>query len=218
MYRLWFTFIITLFSCFHSMTATTHDKPFFFQHLTMEDGLSNNHVSAIFQSKDGILWLGTQKGLNCYDGHNFRLYKKRDSSTANSIRGNGIKKILQDRDNNIWVQHEKGTDEINYITRNVRHGWAHDSIGKSVIDICTDYNQQLLILCDQEVWQYIKPSRSYKRLFTAPENPVCTKTKRSGKQRIGFSFVYRLGKQTLVWHKKPKYRTVYPSNKEYHQI
>ena len=170
MYRLWFTFIITLFSCFHSMTATTHDKPFFFQHLTMEDGLSNNHVSAIFQSKDGILWLGTQKGLNCYDGHNFRLYKKRDSSTANSIRGNGIKKILQDRDNNIWVQHEKGTDEINYITRNVRHGWAHDSIGKSVIDICTDYNQQLLILCDQEVWQYIKPSRSYKRLFTAPEN------------------------------------------------
>lgn len=107
MYRLWFTFIITLFSCFHSMTATTHDKPFFFQHLTMEDGLSNNHVSAIFQSKDGILWLGTQKGLNCYDGHNFRLYKKRDSSTANSIRGNGIKKILQDRDNNIWVQHEK---------------------------------------------------------------------------------------------------------------
>lgn len=76
MYRLWFTFIITLFSCFHSMTATTHDKPFFFQHLTMEDGLSNNHVSAIFQSKDGILWLGTQKGLNCYDGHNFRLYKK----------------------------------------------------------------------------------------------------------------------------------------------
>ena len=50
MYRLWFTFIITLFSCFHSMTATTHDKPFFFQHLTMEDGLSNNHVSAIFQS------------------------------------------------------------------------------------------------------------------------------------------------------------------------
>ena len=96
MYRLWFTFIIILFSCFHSMTATTHDKPFFFQHLTMEDGLSNNHVSAIFQSKDGILWLGTQKGLNCYDGHNFRLYKKRDSSTANSIRGNGIKKILQD--------------------------------------------------------------------------------------------------------------------------
>ena len=73
MYRLWFTFIIILFSCFHSMTATTHDKPFFFQHLTMEDGLSNNHVSAIFQSKDGILWLGTQKGLNCYDGHNFRL-------------------------------------------------------------------------------------------------------------------------------------------------
>ena len=55
MYRLWFTFIIILFSCFHSMTATTHDKPFFFQHLTMEDGLSNNHVSAIFQSKDGIL-------------------------------------------------------------------------------------------------------------------------------------------------------------------
>ena len=50
MYRLWFTFIIILFSCFHSMTATTHDKPFFFQHLTMEDGLSNNHVSAIFQS------------------------------------------------------------------------------------------------------------------------------------------------------------------------
>ena len=129
---------------------------------------------------------------------------------------------------------KKGTDEINYITRNVRHGWAHDSIGKSVIDICTDYNQQLLILCDQEVWQYIKPSRSYKRLFTAPENyslfslikdkqggyyigtrqyevlrcdsnwnitsriQSALKTKRSGKQRIGFSFVYRL--ENRLWY------------------
>ena len=45
-----------------------------FDHLTVVDGLVDNHVSGIVQDRRGYLWFGTQNGLNRYDGKNYRIY------------------------------------------------------------------------------------------------------------------------------------------------
>ena len=40
-----------------------------FVHLTQEDGLSQNAGLAFLQDSRGFMWIGTQDGLNRYDGH-----------------------------------------------------------------------------------------------------------------------------------------------------
>jgi ligand-binding sensor domain-containing protein/signal transduction histidine kinase len=47
-----------------------------FNHLSLEDGLSQSTVYCILQDKTGFIWLGTQEGLNRYDGNEFKHYKQ----------------------------------------------------------------------------------------------------------------------------------------------
>src|SRR5574339_1238785 len=55
-----------------------------FEHLTIEDGLSQNAGLVIFQDSKGYLWIGSQDGLNRYDGFTFKVFKH-DPDNPNSI-------------------------------------------------------------------------------------------------------------------------------------
>lgn len=50
-------------------------EQFRFNHLTSEDGLSNNRVMSILRDTRGFMWFGTLDGLNRYDGYEFRVYR-----------------------------------------------------------------------------------------------------------------------------------------------
>ncbi len=60
-----------------------------FKHLTTDDGLSQSWVHSIIQDKYGFMWIGTEDGLNRYDGHSFRIYKN-NFRDQYSISNNGI--------------------------------------------------------------------------------------------------------------------------------
>jgi PAS domain S-box-containing protein len=47
-----------------------------FESFSIEEGLSQNAGLAIFQDNRGFLWIGTQDGLNRYDGYTFQAYKQ----------------------------------------------------------------------------------------------------------------------------------------------
>ncbi|MGD8465961.1 MAG: hypothetical protein PVI09_19030, partial [Anaerolineae bacterium] len=46
-----------------------------FDHITTEDGLSENRVWGITQDRRGFLWFTSVDGINRYDGHEFKVYK-----------------------------------------------------------------------------------------------------------------------------------------------
>ena len=73
-----------------------------FEHLNIEDGLSQNAGLAIFQDSRGYLWIGTQDGLNRYDGYTFKVFKH-DPDDPNSISHNGILSIAEDKDGSLWI-------------------------------------------------------------------------------------------------------------------
>jgi len=73
-----------------------------FDHYGLEDGLSQQTIRCIVKGKDGFLWLGTQEGLNRFDGKNFKVYKN-DPQDSLSLSGNFINRLLEDGDGNIWV-------------------------------------------------------------------------------------------------------------------
>jgi ligand-binding sensor domain-containing protein len=78
-----------------------------FNHLTVEDGLSNNKVNTIIQDKTGFLWFGTDDGLNRYDGYNIKVYRH-NNSDSNSISDNSIWSLLEDDSEYIWVGTKEG--------------------------------------------------------------------------------------------------------------
>jgi PAS domain S-box-containing protein len=73
-----------------------------FQHLTVEDGLSQGMVNCILQDKIGFMWFGTNSGLNRYDGFKIRTYF-REENNENSLCGNNITCLLEDNGGNIWI-------------------------------------------------------------------------------------------------------------------
>ncbi|MBA3665104.1 MAG: SpoIIE family protein phosphatase [Bacteroidetes bacterium] len=54
-----------------------------FKHITSEDGLSTNYITAILQDDKGFMWFGTQDGLNKYDGFQVKVFKN-DPTNPNS--------------------------------------------------------------------------------------------------------------------------------------
>ncbi|HSL45235.1 MAG TPA: two-component regulator propeller domain-containing protein, partial [Anaerolineales bacterium] len=73
-----------------------------FEHLTVQDGLSQNSGSVIFQDSRGFLWIGTQDGLNRYDGYSFSVFKH-DREDPASISHNSILSIAEDDEGFLWI-------------------------------------------------------------------------------------------------------------------
>ncbi|MCA0430854.1 MAG: hypothetical protein LCH32_10165 [Bacteroidetes bacterium] len=67
----------------------------------MNDGLSQNSVQAVIKDTEGFYWIGTQDGLNCFDGKEFDVY--RQNNTTNSLTDNFITCLVEDDFGNIWI-------------------------------------------------------------------------------------------------------------------
>ena len=55
-----------------------------FTHLSTEQGLSQSRVDHMLQDRRGFIWIGTNNGLNRYDGYRFKTYKP-DPNNPNSL-------------------------------------------------------------------------------------------------------------------------------------
>ncbi|MEZ4764424.1 MAG: two-component regulator propeller domain-containing protein [Calditrichia bacterium] len=61
-----------------------------------------NTVNCILQDSYGFIWLGTDDGLNRYDGYEFRKYYHNPADTT-SISDNNIRCMIEMPGNKIWV-------------------------------------------------------------------------------------------------------------------
>ena len=65
-------------------------------------GLSHNSVTCLLQDQKGLLWIGTQGGLSCYDGYRFRNFHHHPADPG-SPSSESIYSLYQDRRGRIWV-------------------------------------------------------------------------------------------------------------------
>ena len=84
---------------------------FNFKNITIEDGLSQSTVKTIYQDIKGYIWVGTDAGLNRYNGYEFKQYKH-DEYNKNSISHNYIIDITEDKNGHIWVSTISGLTRI----------------------------------------------------------------------------------------------------------
>lgn len=82
-------------------------QSWYFRHLQVENGLSNNAVICSLQDKRGFLWFGTKDGLDRFDGYSFKIFRT-DPDDSTSIGSNFIHSLYEDPKGAIWVGTEKG--------------------------------------------------------------------------------------------------------------
>jgi CheY-like chemotaxis protein len=73
-----------------------------FEHITIEQGLSQNSALRVIQDRQGFLWIGTGDGLNKYDGRRFVEYRN-DPDDPNSLSDNGAWALYEDRRGVLWI-------------------------------------------------------------------------------------------------------------------
>jgi len=91
---------------------------FRFEHLTVDQGLSHSDAMAIAQDRAGFIWVGTNHGLNRYDGYELKQYWL--PINGNGTSGNRIKVLHTDPAGRLWVGTERsglslynpGTDQL----------------------------------------------------------------------------------------------------------
>ncbi len=82
--------------------GTSDDTRYRFARLTAQDGLSHNVVYTILQDDFGFMWIGTENGLNKYDGNSFTVYEHVPSDTT-TLADSRITTLLEDSRGNLWI-------------------------------------------------------------------------------------------------------------------
>lgn len=70
-----------------------------------ENGLPQNTVHAIAQTRDGYVWVGTEEGLARFDGIRFTILDKQNTS---QLKSNYIRTLLVDRAGALWIGTAEG--------------------------------------------------------------------------------------------------------------
>lgn len=78
-----------------------------FERLTAQQGLSENNVRTLLQDHQGFMWIGTQDGLNRYDGYGIRVFSFIPGDTT-SLSDNYITALYEDRQGVLWVGTNSG--------------------------------------------------------------------------------------------------------------
>ncbi len=78
-----------------------------FSNISLNDGLSNLNITSITQDKAGYMWFATRRGLNRYDGQEFKHYLFSPEDSA-SIFSNNINSLYSHIDGKIYIGTNKG--------------------------------------------------------------------------------------------------------------
>ncbi len=95
-----FVFIFVLAGQSQNIIAQTDS--IIIEHISTEQGLSHRHVHCVMEDSYGFLWIGTDDGLNRYDGYEFIVYKN-DIGDTTSLSSPIISVLTEDEKGNIWV-------------------------------------------------------------------------------------------------------------------
>jgi len=82
--------------------SMTMAQQFYFTGYSIGDGLSQSVVNCIFQDSRGYLWIGTQNGLNRFNGYKFEVFTYNPDDSC-SIPNNWIYAITEDKEANLWI-------------------------------------------------------------------------------------------------------------------
>lgn len=122
------TFLFLLTELAHSKTNLQRIR---FHTYNIEDGLSQSTVLSLAQDNLGYTWIGTQDGLNRFDGVENTVFRH-SPTNSETINSPTISNLLFDDNRTLWVLTPQGLDSIDVHTLKVTH-WT-DSLQNLMVD------------------------------------------------------------------------------------
>lgn len=136
---------------FISEKSLSPSEKYSVQAWTTENGLPQNSINDIAQTKDGYLWLATFDGLVRFDGIQFKTF-----STTNTpaLKTNGIKKLVTDNEDRLWIISTDGN--LTLFFKNKFSSIALPSRLSITANVIADFeNESVLIVgSDSKFYQY----------------------------------------------------------------
>ncbi|HEY4788460.1 MAG TPA: two-component regulator propeller domain-containing protein, partial [Bacteroidales bacterium] len=123
------------------------------QHITSDQGLSQNTVDCILQDSRGFMWFGTWNGLNRFDGYNFIAYKS--EIQGKSLSNNFVYAICEDKNGNIWAGTKNGLNILDYPTNQFINLFHSDNNKNSISS-----NRINSVYCDREGYIWVGTANS----------------------------------------------------------
>lgn len=120
-----------------SLNANLNAQIYPFRGYSIEDGLTENTVNAITQNTEGYVWIGTENGLNKFDGLDFETYFE-----IHGLQSNKIYSLFEDAESKLWIGTGKG---INYLQNDsIYYTKDYASLdGMQILDIYQDKNEDM---------------------------------------------------------------------------
>jgi ligand-binding sensor domain-containing protein/signal transduction histidine kinase len=87
-----------------------YSHPYGFTNYSINEGLSQSVVNCVFQDSKGYIWIGTQNGLNRFNGETFDVYSY-NPADSNSISNNWIYTISEDIGGSLWIGTKGGLNK-----------------------------------------------------------------------------------------------------------
>ena len=118
-----------------------------FRHIGVEDGLSQGSIYHILKDSRGFLWLGTQDGVNRFDGNNIQVYLSGATGESTNVQG-----IAEDTAANLWVGSHKGLYQyIRKKNKFVRPTFV-STFGEKSVHVFSDRNKHVYILSENGLY------------------------------------------------------------------
>lgn len=113
-----------------------------FDRWSIEEGLSQSVAGALLQDQEGFLWIGTEDGLNRFDGVEFMVFRSNPANPA-ALSNNHVTALVQAPDRTIWVgTYGGGLDRYDPATRQF-HNYRH--VPADPASLSDDQVQALLV-------------------------------------------------------------------------
>lgn len=119
-----------------------------FEHIAVEEGLSNYNVGNISQDSLGYLWIGTSRGLNRYDGQEFKTYLFDSESPSAGLPHDMVTQVLCAH-NCVFVRTQRGVVVLNQKTDQ----WVNISSNRMIGEFF-EYEGKVYCVFNQDVYCY----------------------------------------------------------------
>jgi len=179
----------------------------FVEVISTEQGLSESTITDIIQDRRGFLWIGTQDGLNRYDGYGFDIFRPQQRDSA-SISGNHIVDLFEDSTGFIWINtFSEGLNRLDPRTNKFKNSGEvltipADYKAEEITAIGQDSSGNLILSYHQLLLSYTPESGKIEELADLSDRLGVLNISAVHTDRKGNAWILDNGKRLILYHIK----------------